>query len=73
MKTPILSLVVPCYNEQEVLPVFYKEAVRVIGEMNLSGPADTEFIFVDDGSNDNTALVIKEMSKSDSRIHYIIF
>lgn len=73
MKTPILSLVVPCYNEQEVLPVFYKEVVRVIGEMNLSGPADTEFIFVDDGSNDNTALVIKEMSKSDSRIHYIIF
>lgn len=73
MKTPILSLVVPCYNEQEVLPVFYKEAVRVIGEMNLSGLADTEFIFVDDGSNDNTALVIKEMSKSDSRIHYIIF
>lgn len=73
MKTPILSLVVPCYNEQEVLPVFYKEVVRVIGEMNLSGPADTEFIFVDDGSNDNTALVIKEMSKSDSRVHYIIF
>lgn len=73
MKTPILSLVVPCYNEQEVLPVFYKEVVRVIGEMNLSGPADTEFIFVDDGSNDNTALVIKEMSKSDGRVHYIIF
>ena len=73
MKTPILSLVVPCYNEQEVLPVFYKEAVRVIGEMNLSGPADTEFIFVDDGSTDDTITVIKNLAISDSRIHYIIF
>lgn len=73
MKTPILSLVVPCYNEQEVLPVFYKDAVRVIGEMNLSGPADTEFIFVDDGSTDDTITVIKNLAISDSRIHYIIF
>ncbi len=73
MNTPILSLVVPCYNEQEVLPVFYKEAVRVIGEMNLSGPADTEFIFVDDGSTDDIITVIKNLALSDSRIHYIIF
>lgn len=73
MSSPILSLVVPCYNEEDVLPVFYKEVVRVIGEMNLSGPTDTEFIFVDDGSNDSTAHVIKDMAKSDSRVHYIIF
>lgn len=73
MSSPILSLVVPCYNEEDVVPIFYAETTRVVEEMNLNQKNDVEFIFVDDGSNDNTALVIKEMSKSDSRIHYIIF
>ena len=43
---PIISIVVPCYNEEEALPLFYQEATRVAGEM--SG-IDFEFVFIDDG------------------------
>lgn len=73
MSSPILSLVVPCYNEEEAIPVFYKEACRVFEEMKLAGTDDVEFIFVDDGSNDTTSTVIKNLAKSDVRVHYIIF
>lgn len=73
MSSPILSLVVPCYNEEDVIQIFYNEVMRVLGEMNLNQKNDTEFIFVDDGSNDNTANILKDISNADSRVHYIIF
>ena len=51
---PVLYIVIPCYNEQEALPYFYKEICRVAEEMKASHGADFEFIFVDDGSKDKT-------------------
>lgn len=69
----LLSIVVPCYNEQEALPYFYKEICRVAGEMKASHGAEFEFIFVDDGSRDNTLAIARELHKQDARVRYISF
>lgn len=69
----LLSIVVPCYNEQEALPYFYKEICRVAEEMKASHGADFEFIFVDDGSKDKTLSIARELHKQDERVRYISF
>ena len=69
----LLSMVVPCYNEQEALPYFYEEICRVAGEMKASHGAEFEFIFVDDGSRDNTLAIARELHKKDPRVRYISF
>lgn len=69
----LLSIVVPCYNEQEALPYFYKEICRVAEEMKTSHGADFEFIFVDDGSKDKTLSIARELHKQDARVRYISF
>ena len=69
----LLSIVVPCYNEQEALPYFYEEICRVAGEMKASHGADFEFIFVDDGSKDKTLSIARELHKQDERVRYISF
>jgi glycosyltransferase involved in cell wall biosynthesis len=71
---PTVSLVVPCYNEEPMLPLFYKEAARVLDAMaSLHEPAAGEIIFIDDGSRDNTCKVMRELSAADSRVHYLSF
>ena len=69
----LLSIVVPCYNEQEALPYFYKEICRVAEEMKASHGADFEFIFLDDGSKDKTLSIARELHKQDARVRYISF
>lgn len=65
-----LSVVVPCYNEEEALPIFYREVKKVSKKMkNL----DFEFIFVDDGSRDKTLEVIKSLNKVDQTVRYVSF
>ena len=66
----LISVVVPCYNEQEVLHMFYDEMSRVAGEMSAY---DFEFIFVNDGSRDNTLKSCKEVAAQDQRVKYISF
>lgn len=66
-----ISLVVPCYNEAQAIPVFYKEAHTVLEKMELSQSA--EFIFVDDGSADETLCVIKDLCQKDARVHFVSF
>lgn len=56
-KQTLLSLVIPCYNEEQVLHLFYKEVCRVLAEMACG----YELIFVDDGSQDDTLSVIKNL------------
>lgn len=66
----LLSIVVPCYNEEESAPIFYK----TIHEMeNQIESVDLEFVFVDDGSRDNTLEIIKNLRKDDERVHYVSF
>ena len=69
----LLSIVVPCYNEQEALPFFYKEICRVAEEMKTSHGAEFEFIFVDDGSKDNTLAIARDLHQKDARVRYISF
>ena len=65
-----ISLIIPCYNEEESLPFFYSEIVKVAESM--SGQ-DFEFLFVDDGSKDKTLSVLKKFAKRDSRVVYLSF
>ena len=69
----LLSIVVPCYNEQEALPYFYEEICRVAGEMKTSHGAEFEFIFVDDGSRDGTLAIARRLHRQDKRVRYISF
>lgn len=64
-----VSIIVPCYNEEETIPFFYKE----INKISKKIKKDFEFIFVNDGSKDNTIKIIKEYSKKDKRVKYIHF
>lgn len=64
-----LSLIVPCYNEQAALPVFYRETVKILRDM----PCDYELIFVDDGSTDDTLSFLKKISGENERVIYLSF
>ena len=64
----LISIIVPCFNEEESLPFFYDEIKKVSKEMNY---VNFEYIFVDDGSSDNTLNILKKYSKSDNRVKYI--
>ena len=70
-KEKILSVVVPCYNEEAVLPAFYDEICRTADE--LKDRVDCEFMFIDDGSADATLSLLKGYAASDERVHYISF
>jgi len=67
---PLLSLVVPCYNEQEALYPFMAELARVISTL---GDVQAEVIFVNDGSSDNTLPVIRELADQYDCVRYISF
>ena len=66
-----MSIVVPCLNEEESVPEFIKQTKIVMQKMKLL--KETEFIFVDDGSTDNTLGVLRKLAKKDSSIHFISF
>ena len=66
-----ISVVVSCYNEEESLPLFYKEMERVRKEDFQD--VEFEYIFVNDGSKDNTLKEIKNLRENDSKVRYISF
>lgn len=66
----LISIVVPCYNEEAVLPLFYQEITRVAG---LLPEYRFEFLFVDDGSRDDTLKTLKHMATEDERVKYLSF
>ncbi len=65
-----LTMVVPAYNEEEALPIFYAEALRV--EKELPG-VEIEYLFIDDGSSDGTLEVLRDLHKKDARVRYVSF
>ena len=64
-----ISIIVPCYNEEQAIPFFYDEITKIAEEMKNN----FEFIFINDGSKDKTIEVIKQYSKKDKRVKYIHF
>ena len=66
-----LSIVVPCYNEQEALPIFY-QAVTQVAQEGLSG-TELELIFVNDGSRDKSLEEMKALAEKDPRVKYVSF
>lgn len=68
MKKDKVTIVVPCYNEEESLPLFYEEVKKV---SVLIKNVIFEYLFVDDGSEDKTFDVIKKLSKNDKKVRYI--
>lgn len=65
-----ISIITPCYNEQEALPYFYEAAAKMADSMP---DVSFEFILVNDGSKDNTLQIMRDLAKKDPRIKYISF
>lgn len=65
-----ITLIIPCYNEQESLPLLYPELVKVSNQMREQ---KFEFLFVNDGSKDRTLELLKELAEKDRRVKYISF
>lgn len=69
----LISIIIPCYNEEAVLPLFYKEITKQADIMRDKFHADFEYLFVNDGSDDNTLTLIKSLAAEDKRVKYISF
>ena len=65
----MISLIVPCYNEQESLPIFYEEVTKVVEKIDT----EYELVLVNDGSRDKTLEVMRELAAKDSHVKYHSF
>lgn len=65
-----VALIIPCYNEQEVLPVFYKTVTEVFDKLPQYA---FKLLFVNDGSRDETLSILRDLAKKDSRVTYLSF
>ena len=65
-----ISIIIPCLNEEEALPVYYEKMSAV-----MDGMSDVEFelLFVDDGSTDSTLRIMRKMSEQDERCRFLSF
>lgn len=70
MDKQIISIIVPCYNEEATLPVLYRELEKITTEMSSFA---FEYIFVNDGSSDSTFSMLQEMAEKDEKVKYISF
>ena len=67
---PKLSIVVPCYNEQESIPLFYPTVEKVVNKM----PVEVEYWFVNDGSADKTLDELRKLHQQNpDKVHYVSF
>lgn len=64
-----VSVIIPCYNEQETIPLFYQEITNVLKNTGY----EYELLFVDDGSADKTLMILKNLAQEDCRVIYISF
>ena len=70
MKKERISIVVPMYNEQEMVPALYRELQQLSGTM---GDYEFEFVLVNDGSSDDTLAWLRQLAKEDERVVYLSF
>lgn len=64
-----IVLIVPCYNEQDALPIFYNEVTKVLENVQY----EYEILFVNDGSKDHTLQILKKLSETDNKVTYLSF
>ncbi len=66
----LISILIPAYNEEEVIHLFYKEVCKVINQIDKAKYV-FEFLFVNDGSTDNTLKILNELRSKDYRVCYV--
>lgn len=66
----LVSIIIPCYNEEKSLEILYNELTSVVGEIENY---DFEFLFIDDGSRDGTLKILKGFAERDGRVKYFSF
>ena len=69
----LISVVVPCYNEEEALPCFLEALRETASGLCAEFGYTTELVFVDDGSRDGTLSVLREAARTDSNVRYLSF
>lgn len=69
----VLSIVVPCYNEEESIPLFYRETRKAANELRQRPRVQVEYVFVDDGFTDSTLDILKKLRAQDKQVHYVSF
>jgi len=72
MKKNLISIVVPCYNEEKTIEIFMNEITKIEEEMIEGFNTSFEYIFVDDGSEDSTSSIMKDLSQKQANFKYII-
>ena len=65
-----ISLIIPCYNEQEALPIFYESVTKVLQESTGQG---YELLFINDGSKDDTLKILQKLGSEDTHVKYLSF
>lgn len=70
MGKKLISVIVPCYCEEEAIPHYWEETAKVADSMT---EVDFEFLFIDDGSKDHTVSILRRLAKSDKRVRYVSF
>ena len=65
----VMSIIVPCLNEEEVLPLFYQSVEAIVPDLE----AEIEYVFVDDGSSDGTLDLLKSLREQNPAVHYLSF
>ena len=69
----MLSIIVPCYNEEAALPYFFSEIRKAANNLLAARDLISEFIFIDDGSRDGTLDLLREFAAEDDRVRYLSF
>ena len=70
MQKDLISIVIPCFNEQVMAPIFYAEMKKIMAATQI---VDFELIFVNDGSSDDTLVSMRTLARIDSRVRYLSF
>ena len=77
MSAKLITLIVPVYNEEETIPIFYKEIRTNLERLTKEAPLNSEYqyelLFINDGSKDSTEKVLNDLSESDPNVKVVNF
>jgi len=73
MKNNLISIVIPCYNEEKTISLFMTEIIKVENQLKAEHNVKFEYIFIDDGSTDSTATIIRDLASKKNNLKFIIF